>query len=286
MLDYLSHGQHNHGNTMDTTVKSEKRSFVILSMFASLAVSLGGCGCPWFAPPKQPPVQSAAYRSVQVGKSVGGRAIRMYIFGHSGPMTFIFAGIHGNEPSSEFVALHLIEHLLGHESVYKSSRVAVLPSANPDGLLAGTRVNANAVDCNRNFPAANWKPKSHAARYSPGKAPASEPETRALLEAIGILKPDAIVSIHSTSTFDPCNNYDGPAEEFAKLMSDHNGYPPKASVGYPTPGSFGTWAGVERKIPTITLELPHKDSGQKVWPGNRDALLALIAAVSARKSDQ
>jgi len=268
------------------TIKPEKHSFVVLAMFASLAVSLSGCGCDLFAPARQPTIKAAVYRSIQVGKSVGGRAIRMHVFGRHGPTVFIFAGIHGDEPSSEFVALHLIEHLLGNDDVHASGRVAVLPSANPDGLLAGTRVNANAVDCNRNFPAANWKPHAKGARYSPGKSPGSEPETRALLEAIRILKPDAIVSIHSTSTFKPCNNYDGPAAQLARLMAPHNGYPPKGSVGYPTPGSFGTWAGVERKIPTITLELPHKERGQKVWPGNRDALLALIAAVAARKSDQ
>lgn len=31
--------------------------------------------------------------------------------------------------------------------------------------------------------------------------------------------------------------------------------PLQESIGYPTPGSFGTWAGVEKGIPTITLEL-------------------------------
>ena len=33
------------------------------------------------------------------------------------------------------------------------------------------------------------------------------------------------------------------------------GYPIEESIGYPTPGSFGTWAGIEREILTITLEL-------------------------------
>ena len=33
------------------------------------------------------------------------------------------------------------------------------------------------------------------------------------------------------------------------------GYPVEESIGYPTPGSFGTWAGIEKNIPTITLEL-------------------------------
>jgi protein MpaA len=32
-------------------------------------------------------------------------------------------------------------------------------------------------------------------------------------------------------------------------------YPIEENIGYPTPGSFGTWAGIERNIPTITLEL-------------------------------
>ncbi|MDP6634176.1 MAG: M14 family murein peptide amidase A [Phycisphaerae bacterium] len=261
------------------SIKPEKRSFVVLAMIACWAVSVSGCGsCP-FASFRPATIKPAAHRVVQVGKSVGDRAIRMHVFGDRGPTTFIFAGIHGDEGLTQFLALNMIEHLLGDESLYESATIAILPSANPDGLLAGTRVNANAVDCNRNFPADNWKPQAKGARYSPGKAPGSEPETQAILEAVRILKPNAIVSIHSTDTFKPCNNYDGPAGELAELMTPHNGYPAKGSVGYPTPGSFGTWAGVERKIPTITLELPNKSRAQKVWPGNRDALLALIAAV-------
>ena len=267
------------------TVKTEKRSFVVLAVFAGLAIFIGGCD--YCSPVRPEPlnIQPAAYRTVKVGQSAGGLPIRMHVFGSNGPTTFIFAAIHGDEGISQFVALNLIEHLLSNSKCYESATVAVLPSANPDGLLAGTRVNANAVDCNRNFPATNWKPQAKGARYSPGKSPGSEPETQALIEAIRILQPDAIVSIHSTSTFEPCNNYDGPAADLARLMTPFNGYPAKGSVGYPTPGSFGTWAGVERKIPTITLELPNKARPQKIWPGNRDALLALIAAVSVEPSE-
>ena len=43
--------------------------------------------------------------------------------------------------------------------------------------------------------------------------------------------------------------------DIAKRISDIIKYPVEASIGYPTPGSFGTWAGIERNIPTITLEL-------------------------------
>ena len=53
-------------------------------------------------------------------------------------------------------------------------------------------------------------------------------------------------------------NYDCDTVEcknLAKSISDIIGYPISNDIGYPTPGSFGTWAGKERNIPTITLEL-------------------------------
>ena len=39
------------------------------------------------------------------------------------------------------------------------------------------------------------------------------------------------------------------------MISDIIKYPVEESIGYPTPGSFGTWAGIEKGIPIITLEL-------------------------------
>ena len=45
------------------------------------------------------------------------------------------------------------------------------------------------------------------------------------------------------------------------------------SIGYPTPGSLGCWAGVERSLATITLELPSHHSPKCCWEDNRSALL-------------
>jgi len=58
-------------------------------------------------------------------------------------------------------------------------------------------------------------------------------------------------------------------------MGERNGYPVSASIGYPTPGSLGTYAGVERKIPIITLELPRVDA-EGGWEQNRSALLWVV----------
>ena len=156
--------------------------------------------------------------------------------------------------------------------------VAILPVANPDGLAARTRTNARGVDLNRNFPASNFDGGYAAARprNNPGPSAASEPETQALIRLIDRLNPRRICSIHSIGQGRQQNNYDGPARPLAELMSRFNHYPASPNIGYPTPGSFGTWAGIDRGIPVITLELPSRTPGPQAWAENRGALLAFI----------
>jgi len=157
--------------------------------------------------------------------------------------------------------------------------VAVLPRANPDGLVRGTRTNARGVDLNRNFAARNWRPGVG------GPRPESEPETRAVLRAIATTAPARIVSIHSITPGRACNNYDGPARRIARAMHLANGYPVVDRLG-PCPGSLGNWAGVDRGVPIITLELPRGVGGREAWEANREALLLVVrqeeAAVLAR----
>lgn len=276
------------------------RSPLVLCLLA-VAVGLAPAGCtkldrvPVTAPeplvlPTPTPVPQAVLparptaptvRTVELGRSVQGRPIVMYVFGDEPRPTLIFAGIHGDEPSSTSIARRLLEYLRAHPDAYEGTSVAVLPVANPDGLKRGTRKNARHVDVNRNFPARNWRPSRRGSRYHGGRRPASEPETRALMRAVEKLRPGRIISIHSISRERYCNNYDGPAAGLAEMMAELNGYPAKASMGYPTPGSFGSWAGIDRSIATITLELPGNLSGPKCWQQNRAALLTAVEAGSA-----
>lgn len=132
-----------------------------------------------------------------------------------------------------------------------------IPCLNPDGMQLGRRTNANGVDLNRNFPTKNWGEDTSLAGDNPsdyygGKAPASEIETQFVIDVIEKYKPELIITLHAPYKV---VNYDGPAKDTAEKISKIIGYPVEASIGYPTPGSFGTYAGVERQIPTITLEL-------------------------------
>lgn len=209
-----------------------------------------------------------------LGRSVEHRPIQVYrkIVANRRPR-IVFGGFHGDEPKSVYVAFRLIEALAAQRSGSLTGSWIVVPIANPDGFARRKRRNANKVDINRNFPTANFSPGSPRSRMYGGPSPASEPETRCIVDLIEAERPTRIVTIHSIGRNRYCNNYDGPAEDWAKSMGRLNGYPVAASIGYPTPGSFGTWAGIERRIPTITLELPSHHSSKQCWQDNAQALL-------------
>lgn len=275
----------------------------LTALTAALTVALAGCSQPQPpalattpqqpAPPKiaQPPrlapkVEPPPNRepapqvtAVQLGRSLRGEPLVMYIIGQ-GPGVFIFGGIHGSEPSGVDVATGLIDYLVAHPEACRGRTVAILANANPDGIARGTRTNARKVDLNRNFPAGNWK-RIVTGQYTTGSAAASEPETQAILEGIRRTQPGLIISLHSALPGNHCNNYDGPAAGIARAMAAQNGYPVKASIGYPTPGSLGSWAGIDRGIATITLELPGDIPGEECWEQNRQALLTAILAAPA-----
>jgi predicted deacylase len=213
------------------------------------------------------------HRTLDLGRSADGRPLVMEVFGSGPKMVLFIGGIHGDETRALEVARRLADYLAANPDAAAATTVAVLVNANPDGAARRTRGNAAGVDLNRNFPARNWRPGTIGRRENPGPSPASEVETQAILRAVEMLRPDRIVSLHSTARDQPCNNFDGPAEGLAQLMATHNGYPVLASVGYPTFGSLGKWAGVDRGLPVITLELPESVSGAESWQRNRGALL-------------
>lgn len=227
-----------------------------------------------------PPVAAAAQPETEhreiLGASVLGETITLETFGDGPVNVLVLGGIHGDEVTSVDVTRALLDMLRADPSLVPPDKtVAVIEVANPDGYARKTRANARGIDLNRNFPARNFKPGGGRG-FRGGVAPASEPETQALLSAIAQLRPQLIVSVHSIRGGKQQNNYDGPGEAVAAAMAEHNGYPVTANIGYPTPGSLGSYAGGDLQIPVITLELPREQAGFAAWAQNREALLAAI----------
>lgn len=162
--------------------------------------------------------------------------------------------VHGDEPQGE--------DLINRYLAANESGMLFIPSLNPDGKQLGRRTNSNGVDINRNFPTKNWE-LTEKDNYFGGEAPASEIETKFLINVIEEYRPKLILTLHTPYKI---VNYDGPAKEVSEKISEIINYPVEESIGYPTPGSFGTYAGVEKNIPTITLEMDEEEDINSLYP--------------------
>jgi len=205
-------------------------------------------------------------------RSVAGRDLCYWVFGDGAETVVVLGGIHGDESSSTEAAYDLVEFLCATPAATAGRKVVVAPEVNPDGNAAATRRNANDIDLNRNFPAKNWSDESGA--HGPGPFPGSEPETRFVLTLLDLYAPARVVATHAAAA---CVNWDGPAEKLADAMSQESGLPTSPTIGYPTPGSLGSYLGVDRAVPTITFELATK---QRVGAARDDVRRALIAAIT------
>ncbi len=183
----------------------------------------------------------------------------------------LLGGIHGDEYSSVSVVFKWLKTLDKHHSGLFHWKIA--PLVNPDGLLQkkSSRLNANGVDLNRNFPVPDWsesaikhwveKTKRSPRRY-PGEKALSEPETRWLVDEINHFKPDVLVSVHAPHGI---VDYDGPEQAPRKLGGLY------LNLLGTYPGSLGRYAGVDLGIPVITIELPYSgimpkpDEISEIW---------------------
>lgn len=173
----------------------------------------------------------------------------------------LLGAVHGDEVEG----LWLLEEMRARwtqEFPYRNVGVVLWARVNPDGVVTGQRWNSRNVDLNRNLPTKDWTPEIKNPRYPPGRAACSEPENRALVKLIETTNPCAVLSAHSFSNFQV--NANGPSRPWADALSKVCGYPVTEDIGYPTPGSLGTYAGKERGIPTITLEIERGLPREKV----------------------
>jgi protein MpaA len=161
----------------------------------------------------------------------------------------IIGGVHGDEPEGVVAAKGLLEKF--RQAYELDLLITLVPEFNPEGILLNQRVNSNKVDLNRNLPTKDWTPIAAKERYNPGPSALSEKENQALVTFLKENKVDLIISMHS---WNPMLNTNGDIPE-AKIISELTGYKIEPDIGYPTPGSLGTYAGLENNIPTLTYEV-------------------------------
>jgi predicted deacylase len=224
------------------------RRCVLVILAASLASALlVSCA----AGRAEPDLSAGLSRWETIGRSFQDRPIEAKSIGKGEFRVLIVGGIHGNEAEPAACIDAVCKAI---RDARANASVRVVRDVNPDGSVARSRGNARGVDLNRNWPASNFRPSA-----AHGAAALSEPESRLLHGEILRFRPDVILVFHSIAS-GPFVNYDGPALHLANRFSEaaqraDPRWHVRPSMGYQTFGSLGSWAGVDRGIPILTIEL-------------------------------
>ena len=196
------------------------------------------------------PISRNGWTGTSIGTSVEGRVIPMYSNAARFPRheVMVVSAIHGDERGAGRVGLALKEANLPF-----GVSAHIIPIANPDGWVRGTRFNANNVDLNRNFP---WWWQ----QLDGGPAPTSEPETLALIAAVQAVQPDLVIWIHQPLEY--VAPIDPGTTRLATAWAEACDLPVRQGISQH--GGGESWTYYEMGIPSIlvegtTREAPHEE---------------------------
>ena len=122
------------------------------------------------------------FNSKYVGASAKGLPIHTLTLGTGPVKVLMWSQMHGNESTSTKGIMDVMYYLKSNLTLLEPFTIKLIPMLNPDGAAAYTRVNANAVDLNRD-----------AQRQS-------QPETLALFEVYDAFQPDFCFNLHDQRT--------------------------------------------------------------------------------------
>ncbi|MGY0392412.1 M14 family metallopeptidase [Bizionia sp. KMM 8389] len=117
-----------------------------------------------------------------VGNSVEGLPIHAVKIGSGTKRILMWSQMHGNESTTTKAIFDLFNYLNEHQTILDSCSLFIVPILNPDGAKYYTRLNANAVDLNRD--AKNL----------------SQPESLILRKCFDDFKPDFCFNLHGQRT--------------------------------------------------------------------------------------
>lgn len=213
------------------------------------------------------------FSELESGESVEGHPIPVFKTDIKAPKyLYLIGGVHGDEVEGVYVLKELFQWLKNEHSL-KDLPMIVIPILNVDGYRAQSRTNAHSVDLNRNLPTKDWTSVAREPRYNPGAKALSEPENQFLLKLMDKYKPGLILSFH---TWKPILNYNGNCQDVAEYLALFNQYETASDIGYPTPGSLGSYAVEKYNCPVLTFECPelkkHRETLKEIWLENEKGL--------------
>lgn len=214
-----------------------------------------------------------------IGKTTEGRPLHTRRFGDSGPRTLIVAGLDGEDRIAVRWIDQLADELARRPELYAGSEVLIFRAGNPDGLTNKISENARGVLINRNFPSRRYRPLPD---MSSGAGPATEAETRALLDTLYTFHPRRVIHLTATSARTK-GHYNRAARETAsELQRGHDlDVQPLDIEQYP--GSLEDFADGTLEAGVLSMQLNAGNDWQRAWSKHQPMI---VSAVTGRLVDQ
>lgn len=187
-----------------------------------------------------------------IGHSVGGRPIHVRRFGSSGDITLIICGMDGEDRIAVKWIDRLSQQLADAPEQADGRQIILVRDPNPDGLTTKQSANEHGVLINQNFPTMRYRPGA-----TSGSGPASEPETRAVLEALYKYPPKRVIHVLSAGKSEVAAN--SAAQPLVEMLRQGRNLTSPTEAATPAAGSIEEFATVAFQAEVLTLQLATGD---------------------------
>ena len=216
-----------------------------------------------------------------IGKTTEGRPLHTRRFGNNGPRTLIVAGLNGEDRIAVRWIDLLADELARRPELSLSNEVLVFRAGNPDGLTKKVSENARGVLINRNFPSRRYRPLPD---MSSGAGPATEAETRALLDNLYTFHPRRVIHLTATTARTKAS-YNRSAREIAGELQRAYSLDIHPLDIEQFPGSLEDFADGTLEAGVLSIQLNVANDWQQIWSKHQPTILTAVTGKVLDKHD-
>ena len=233
--------------------------------------------------PVQPPTSKPmlANEWKVIGKTTEGRKMHSTHLGTTGTRTLVIAGLNGEDRVAVRWLEQLADTMASRPELTNNIEVVFFRAGNPDGLVRKTRNNARGVPLNRNFPSRGYRPVVGVPSFA---VPASEVETRVILDTLYSFRPRRVIHLSST-TGAAQTLYNLKAKASALELERTAQFKPVQLDPEQSPGSLEDFADGTLEATVLSLKVNVGSDWQQTWNRVQPQILAAVVGRPINSGD-
>ena len=207
-----------------------------------------------------------------IGKTTEGRKMHSMHLGTSGVRTLVIAGLDGEDRVAVRWLEQLAQGLASRPNLIENNEVVFLRAGNPDGLVHQYKGNARGVPLNRNFPSRRFRQPIGMPQFA---VPASEVETRVILDTLYSFRPRRVIHLSSTSGRSQVlyNRLSKPAATDLERSAQIKLFPFDPELN---PGSIEDFADGTLEAAVLSLKVNAGRDWQQTWTRLQPQVMAAV----------